>query len=609
MRCGGGGGGGHKRLLGNASSRYDAQTGGVYAKLLSGTSLKATVSGGVTIVDGGNHGDSDGERQLVRDYAATRSQAAFAALVDRYVNVVYAAARRQVRDADLARDVTQAVFLVLADKAGELDARRPLSGWLLQVTRYASANAIRARARRARHEKQAGEMHAMQNMPGDDSEWRDLAPLLDEGMSRLRGKDRDVLLLRFFERKTAREVGQSLGISEDAAEKRITRAVGKLRDFFQRRGVTVSVVALATTLAANCAEAAPIGLTASITAASAASAATSSASAFTATSIAKGTVLAMASAKTKTALVAACALLVLGGGTVAVTSIVRSPKHRRVVVAPPAGVANVMTGATSQQLTFSQGTTIDLLYISDDPKNPSRWWSPDGTPVAAPTPPLTGIDRISLGGDGPQHLLVLRQSDPRGSNASMTVMIGRANVGGAASSEESSRDGARLHSYLFNTRGDAPAVVDVRVGLASGEWSDVQEFPLEALDANVAATSPAITPGTSPATAPAPVLTIADVREQGRMTEVTFRFTPGSPRFQMPLDERIVLVGTDGREHFVRSWSASTFGGNVLSFAIPRTQARALTYRSRPYEQREIRNVSLRPGVKTAVAVAPSRAR
>src|SRR5688572_22412581 len=92
------------------------------------------------------------ETQLLHEYVDGRSQDAFRRLVDRYVDVVYAAARRQVRDADLARDVTQAVFLVLSEKAGELDAARPLSGWLLQVTRYASANAVRARARRARHE-------------------------------------------------------------------------------------------------------------------------------------------------------------------------------------------------------------------------------------------------------------------------------------------------------------------------------------------------------------------------------------------------------------------------------------------------------------------------
>ena len=550
------------------------------------------------------------ERQLLHDYAATRSDAAFRALVSRYVDVVYAAARRQVRDPDLARDVTQAVFLILAEKAGELDARRPLSGWLLQVTRYASANAVRARARRARHEKQAGEMHAMQNTTSDDdAEWRELAPLLDEGMSRLRGKDRDVLLLRFFERKTAREVGLSLGISEDAAEKRITRAVGKLRDFFQRRGVTVSLVALATTLAANCAEAAPVGLTASIAAASAASAATSSATALTATSIAKGTVLAMASAKTKTMLVAACALLLVGGGVVGVTTAMRAPRQRRVVVAPAQGAGSTATASpTPQALTFAQGTTIELLYVSDDPKDPSRWWSADGTPVAAPTP-APELERISLGGGGPAHLLVLRKTDPVGSNASMSVSIGRATMTGAASTEYESGDGGVLHNFLFNTRGDAPAVIDVRVGLASGEWSDVQEFPLDSVAATATTTTATPSPSTAPATAPqsepapVPALTIADVRaRKDGTTEIEFAFTPGSPRFQMPLDERIVLVTRDGREHYTRSWSA-TMGRNVLTFAVPRGQAKALTYRSRPYEQREIRNVSLRPGQRTAVAI------
>jgi RNA polymerase sigma factor (sigma-70 family) len=555
------------------------------------------------------------EAELLRQYVSTRSQDAFRRLVDRYVNVVYAAARRQVADGDLARDVTQAVFLILAEKAGELDPQRPISGWLLQVTRYASANAVRARARRARHEQRAAEMATTTTDHESDAEWRELSPLLDEGISRLRAKDRDVLLLRFFEHKTARQVAEAMGISEDAAEKRIARAVAKLRDFFQRRGVTVSLVALATTLAANCAEAAPVGLTASI-AASAASAATSSAATLTSTSIAKGTVLAMASAKTKTILVAACALLLVGGGAVGVTKLVNSSKPRRVVLNPPATTLPAGTAAvpTPQSLTFAQGTTIDLLYVSDDPANASRWWSADGTPVAPPSPP-PDLNRISLGGDGPNHLLVLRQTDPGGLNPSMTVSVVRANVAGAASTADQSGAGVRMHSYLFNTRGPAPAVVDVRVGLASGPWSEVQRYPLStaasrpAPAAEVTKTAPSTSPAL-PSEADVPALMIVNVREgKNGMTEVEFRFAQNGQRFRTPLDEKIVLVNAEGREFYAQSWTGRSGGSNVLGFSVPRGQAAALTYQSRPYEMREIRNVSLQPGQKTAVAIgaAPRR--
>jgi RNA polymerase sigma factor (sigma-70 family) len=542
------------------------------------------------------------ESQLLREYVATRSEQAFRRLVDRYVNVVYAAARRQVRDADLARDVTQAVFLVLAEKAAELrdDAgpgRPPLSAWLLQVTRYAAANAVRARARRARHEQKAAEMATTTNTQRN-LQWEHLSPLLDEGMSRLRANDRDVLLLRFFEQKTAREVGEAMGISEDAAEKRITRAVEKLRDFFQRRGVAVSLVALTTTLAANCAEAAPVGLTASIAASAASAATTSATTALTSSAIAKGTVFAMASAKAKTALLAACALLLIGGGAVGVTTLVKSSKPRQVIINPgAAAAASTFTGMPAPHaLRFAQGTTIELLYVSDESDNPARWWSADGTPVAPPSP-VPGRN-LSVGAT-PAYMLVLRKTDPVGAYPSMQVRIGGANVAGAAATEDQAGR-ARLHTHLFAVRGAAPAVVDVRVGLAAGEWSEPQRYPLPS-SASMSTAAAATRVATTAPAAPA-ALIVGDVRadKNGRAT-VGFRFAPGADELRASLDEKIVLVTTDGRELYAQSWSGGG-GGNVLTFNVPRAQAAALTYQSRPYETGEIRNVSLRPGQKTIVA-------
>jgi hypothetical protein len=99
-------------------------------------------------------------------------------------------------------------------------------------------------------------------------------------------------------------------------------------------------------------------------------------------------------------------------------------------------------------------------------------------------------------------------------------------------------------------------------------------------------------------------LTIANVRDgKNGMTEVEFRFAPTAQRFRMSLDEKIVLVTADGRQRYAQSWTSRAGGPNVLGFAVPRSQAVALTYQSRPYEMREIRNVSLRPGQKTTVAV------
>src|SRR6266487_1794777 len=117
-------------------------------------------------------------------YAANGSHDAFAALVGAYIDIVYAAARRQVGDAHLAEDVTQAVFIVLAQKAKLVDPGRPLLGWLLKTTSYCAANARRAQAHRETHERKAGEM--ANSINGDraqrESDWQELAPLLDAGL-------------------------------------------------------------------------------------------------------------------------------------------------------------------------------------------------------------------------------------------------------------------------------------------------------------------------------------------------------------------------------------------------------------------------------------------
>src|SRR5688500_1322802 len=148
------------------------------------------------------------DHELLHTYATTRAPDAFAALVARYVDLVYAAARRQLRgDAHLADDVAQAAFIVLANRAASVPANRPLSGWLLQTVAYCAANARRAERRREHHERKAAGMtpsnpHDPRAAATTDADWSDLAPLLDEGLNRLRASDRDALLLKFFEKKT-----------------------------------------------------------------------------------------------------------------------------------------------------------------------------------------------------------------------------------------------------------------------------------------------------------------------------------------------------------------------------------------------------------------------
>lgn len=202
--------------------------------------------------------------ELLQEYAASGSQAAFATLVGRHVDVVYSAARRQVRAPELAEEVAQSVFTDLARRP-HLKPGTPLVAWLYLVTRRTAIDAVRRETRRRAQEASALEIAAMKN---DPSPWADVEPLLDEAMSTLDDADRGAVLLRFFENKSLREVGETLGSSENAAQKRVARALDQLRAFFVRRGVTVSAATLACDLSAHAAQAAPQGLGASIAAAS-----------------------------------------------------------------------------------------------------------------------------------------------------------------------------------------------------------------------------------------------------------------------------------------------------------------------------------------------------
>jgi RNA polymerase sigma factor (sigma-70 family) len=206
---------------------------------------------------------------LLRQFTRDQSQDAFTALVNRHVKLVYSAALRQVRSPQLAEDVSQSVFADLARDAGKLSGTgfQPvhfLTAWLYQVARRTAIDVIRKESRRQLREQIAVEMN---NMNATANDWTQIEPLLDDAMDALDETDRSAILLRYFENKTLREVGEALGTSDDAAQKRVSRAVEQLREFFSKRNVTIGAGGLAVLISANAVQAAPIGLAATILAA------------------------------------------------------------------------------------------------------------------------------------------------------------------------------------------------------------------------------------------------------------------------------------------------------------------------------------------------------
>ena len=248
---------------------------------------------------------------LVREYAASQSERAFETLVSRHINLVYSAALRQVRDPHLAEEISQAVFVILARKAGSLGSKTILSGWLYRTARFAAADALKIQRRRQRREQEACMQSTLDDHPMDAA-WQELSPLLDEAMAQLRDQDRDALVLRYFENKSLREVGDALGLQERAAQKRVTRGLEKLHAFFARRGIASTTAIIAGAVSANSIQAAPVALTKSITAVAVAKGATVSGSTLT---LIKGALKIMAWTKAKTTAVAVVAIIAASGTT------------------------------------------------------------------------------------------------------------------------------------------------------------------------------------------------------------------------------------------------------------------------------------------------------
>src|SRR6266487_3611735 len=297
------------------------------------------------------------DSELLREFAERGSDPAFTALVLRYADLVYSTALRQLRDPHLSQEVAQTVFCLLARKARSLCNRTALVGWFYRAACFAAADVLRTERRRRERERKAEQMEIQAT--DTDTAWEQLSPLLDEAINQLGENDRLAVLLRFFQRKPMREVGQALEISEDAAKMRVARSVEKLRGFFARNGVACPAGIIAAVLSEKAIQAAPIGFAQSLGAA----AKIKAAGAVTFSSLIINTLKFMAKLNMKTVTVAGIGLLVALNIGLYVSN--RSP--RQVLKKTSGQVNSRKTLATTGSIDASQPNAGKLGSAATDP--------------------------------------------------------------------------------------------------------------------------------------------------------------------------------------------------------------------------------------------------
>jgi RNA polymerase sigma factor (sigma-70 family) len=209
------------------------------------------------------------DASLIQEYSRNGSEAAFSKLVNRYLDLVYSSAMRQTGgDSALAADLCQTVFIALRKKGRSLPRNTVLAAWLHRAVRLAALAAFRADKRRIIREEEAFRMQTLEHGEGDGV-WEEANLVIDEVLDKLNARDRQVLLLRFFQKQSFREIGGKLGASEDAVRMRVERALEKLREHLSRRGITSTTAALSAAMAGQSVLSAPAGLSILVTQAAA----------------------------------------------------------------------------------------------------------------------------------------------------------------------------------------------------------------------------------------------------------------------------------------------------------------------------------------------------
>jgi RNA polymerase sigma factor (sigma-70 family) len=397
------------------------------------------------------------DAQLVEAYVSGNAEA-FSELVRRHTALVYSAAVRQTNDPILAEDVAQAVFILLSGKARRLGSGTVVSAWLYRAARYAARDAMKKQRRRQHHETRAAvSIDAVSQTKDLNDIWAEVAPLLDDAMAALPERDQAVVVLRFFENQSLREVGAAIGTSEATAGQRVARAVQKLRRYFSDRGVVATEAGLLTTVARHAVGPIPPAISAAM-------------SRFLpspgAASIARGAAKMMFWTKTKIAIVTAFIAIFAA----AIPAVVLDGVSQNGSKAQPSGSTAAVTTAQLSQFQLPRGGSLELC-LGDTSGDAMRLWNADGT-LLNPAPFKLVVSRLPFGSKPGQTqvAIALHATDALGNNVGFSFeAMNSQGFGGGGHLE---KDGKTIDNWWVDIVAvDTPQTgLDINLGLSLGLW-------------------------------------------------------------------------------------------------------------------------------------------
>ena len=533
--------------------------------------------------------------QLLRRYVRGTDHDAFAELVRRHIGFVHAAARRQTHgDAHLADDVAQAVMIVLARRAGTVAPGAALPSWLLAVTRHAAQNAMKIRSRQRYHERRALACEArVERAAGSpDESGADLREVLDDAIARLPEPDRSGVVLHYLKEQSHAEVGAALGLSAEAARKRVERALDRMRAFLTGRGVVTSGAAIVATLHAEAALAANTVVPAQLVTSTVNLIVLSNGGAAPASSgaslaIAKGVSQMLTLAKMKVAAAVALVVTAVAGATV--TPLL----HRG---APSTVVSLTVTERAAQAepkpdsvVQVTPDVKLEFLGLSPFPGDEQSWFTIAGEPIEPPEVP--GQPDMKMRQEADYEMLT-RVTAPRG----IVVQPQIEGAGIAAHSHNRDNDsGAYVITSRFSLQGAADSF-SVRFGIATKQWSTVatSNKPQEQAEVDAGEYGGMTFQPAEP-----------DPEGDGTAVEVTH------PMTKVPM--RAMAFDDAGKEYESNRIRVNRGGDEVVStyaFDLPPDKLRKVEVQVREFDKFvDVQNISLTRGHKTEPKVEVTEAK